>query len=308
MVQIIDKFVNKLIDNLPENMKNKDKPIIIDLVLGGGAFNGSYLIGALYFLKEMEKRGYIIIERISGCSIGSILGLFYLIDELDSGINLYKKVAQQFKKDYDLAILKDLRTICNGIVPSNICDIINKKLYICYNNIKTRKKIVKTQYHNIENLYDTIIKSSFVPIIIDGTIAYKNKYIDGVNPYIFKYKKDRKILFLDLYTFDKLHLAFNIKNEQSNIHRVLSGLLDINMFFIKQENTKMCSYKNRWNISEWTFYIVKYIVEKIIVYILSILLYLKKIMSCNVNKNVTFKIFYEVFKKLKILCLNTYCL
>jgi len=53
---MINPIIDKLIDNLPDTLKNTDKPTQIDLILGGGAFNGSYLIGALFFLKEMEKR------------------------------------------------------------------------------------------------------------------------------------------------------------------------------------------------------------------------------------------------------------
>ena len=67
---MIDEYVNKLIENLPEETK---KLQYIDLVLDGGIFNGSYLVGSLYFLKEMERRKYLKIARISGCSIGSIV-------------------------------------------------------------------------------------------------------------------------------------------------------------------------------------------------------------------------------------------
>mgnify|MGYP003840060669 CR=1 FL=1 len=45
-------------------MKNRKTPLVIDLVLDGGIFNGSYLIGALYFLKEMEKKKYIKINEL----------------------------------------------------------------------------------------------------------------------------------------------------------------------------------------------------------------------------------------------------
>ena len=64
---MIKTYINKLIENLPdeikENARNKT-PIKIDLILDGGIFNGSYLVGALYFIKEMESRKYIKVERI----------------------------------------------------------------------------------------------------------------------------------------------------------------------------------------------------------------------------------------------------
>ena len=42
---MINKYVIKLIDNLPDEIKNVKTPMRIDLVLDGGIFNGSYLVG-----------------------------------------------------------------------------------------------------------------------------------------------------------------------------------------------------------------------------------------------------------------------
>ena len=58
---MIDDYVNKLIENLPTNSKKLQR---IDLVLDGGVFNGSYLVGAHYFLKEMERRKYVQIDNV----------------------------------------------------------------------------------------------------------------------------------------------------------------------------------------------------------------------------------------------------
>ena len=80
---MISNYTKKLVDNLPKEYKNKKNPIKLDLVLDGGVFNGSYLFGALYFLKEMESQKYMNIERISSTSVGSIAGLIYFIDCLD---------------------------------------------------------------------------------------------------------------------------------------------------------------------------------------------------------------------------------
>ena len=86
---MINEYVIKLIDNLPDDLKNSKAPLRLDLILDGGIFNGSYLVGALYFLKEMEKRNYVTVERISGCSIGSIVAFLYFIDALDVMPQLY---------------------------------------------------------------------------------------------------------------------------------------------------------------------------------------------------------------------------
>jgi predicted acylesterase/phospholipase RssA len=106
---MINDYVIKLIENLPDDLKNSKTPLRLDLVLDGGIFNGSYLVGALYFLKEMERRNYIKIDRISGCSIGSFAGFLYLIDELDKFSNLYEIINKDFKQTYNLNIVKLLK-------------------------------------------------------------------------------------------------------------------------------------------------------------------------------------------------------
>ena len=74
---MIQKYVDKLIKNLPNQSKTCQK---LDIVFDGGAFNGSYLVGAAYFLKSMESKSYIKIERKSACSVGSFVSLLYVAD------------------------------------------------------------------------------------------------------------------------------------------------------------------------------------------------------------------------------------
>ena len=76
---MIHQYVTKLVDNLPDEIKNRNTPARLDLVLDGGMFNGSYLVGALHFLKEMERRNYVRVERISGASIGASVGFLYFL-------------------------------------------------------------------------------------------------------------------------------------------------------------------------------------------------------------------------------------
>jgi hypothetical protein len=307
---MIQNYVNKLIDNMPCEIKNKDKPLHLDLVLGGGAFNGSYLIGALYFLKEMEKKGFIVVERISGCSIGSIAGLFYLIDQLNDMNSLYKIVVKKFKKNFDLSILKDLQDILKNTIPNDMSSIVNKKLYISYNNVNTCHKIVKCKYKNNDDIFETILKSSFIPILTDGNFTYKNKYIDGITPHFFKTNtngSNKKVLFLDLFTLDKLYFVLNIKNEKTNYHRILSGLLDIHFFFIKQRSTQMCSYVNEWNLGEKSFQNFKYIIEKIIIYLICLTLFIKNAIFFKVDSILSFKDYQTIIKKITMSFLNKYC-
>lgn len=303
-MRLVENYVNKLIENLPNKSKNLGK---IDLILDGGMFNGSYLVGALYFLKEMEKRKYVQIDRISGCSVGSIIGFLYYIDALDLITKLYKLFNNEFKNNFTLTIIKNLKKHLEQRIPHDICSKVNGKLYICYNNIQKRKKVVKCNYKNIDDIIDTIIKSCFIPFIIDNNMLYKNKYIDGINAYIFKKQPPKKILYMNLLGYDKFIYTLNIKNEKTNFHRVLSGLLDIHSFFIKGSNTYMCSFINEWNVIYWFNNKLKYIFEKIIVYIIYLINYCKKYISNDINNNIFIKILSKIIYDIFCIFLETYC-
>jgi hypothetical protein len=305
---MINEYVTKLIENLPDDLKNSKTPLRIDLVLDGGIFNGSYLVGALCFLKEMEKRNYIIIERISGCSIGSVVAFLYFIDALDSMPKLYDIVKNEFKEKYRLPTIKEIKTHLQDKIPDNICEKINGKFYICYNNIKKGRKTIKSQYKNVDEIMNTIIKSCFIPYLIDNEILYEGKYIDGINPYIFSQEPNKKILFLDLFGYDKIGNLLNVKNEKTNYHRILSGLLDIHNFYIKQTNTQMCSYVNDWSLMNMGFNYIKILIEKILIYITYFLIYVKNKIPSTFETTVLYKILSKLTHEIFIIILETYCL
>jgi len=299
----IHKIIDIFINNLPDSFKNENNPLVIDLVLDGGVFNGSYLIGALFFLKEMEKRNYIKIDRISGCSIGSLLGFLYLIDCLDLAIILYDTFAENFKENFNFDIYKNLKFYLQDRIPHDVCKKINKKLFIKYNNIKKGTQKVKYIYKNENEIIDTIIRSSFFPYILDGTFVYKEKYFDGFNPYIFKKKTNKNILFMDLAGLDKLSYILNIKNEKTNFHRIITGLTDVYTFFIKQSETSMCSYVNDWNYFNKIRFYIRQVLEKLIYYIIFFIQFIKKYMN-NILCTIVSKITYDIF----IIIINKYCI
>jgi len=311
---MIEKYVNKLVDDLPSNIININNPIELDIILDGGAFNGSYLCGALYFLKEMENRKLIKIDRISSCSVGSIAAFLYYIDALDYIQELYNIILCEFKQKYNLNIIKKLKILLKNKIPENICEKINKKIFISYNNLKTQQKIVKSKFKNIDDIFDTIIKSCFLPIFIDGNILYKKKYLDGFNPYIFSFDKkkcNKQILYLDLYGYDKISDLFSIKNEKSNCHRILTGMLDINCFYTKQRDTSMCSYVNKWNIIKKTRNFIRKILEKIILFVLYLFVLFNEyfpFINNNSIFNKLYKMIGEIIYELYVLLIQEYCI
>ena len=304
---MINEYVNKLIENLPDEIKNRTVPEEIDLVLDGGVFNGSYHVGALYFLKEMERRKYIKINRISGCSVGSIVAFLYFIDGLDLMAKLYDIISREFKNKMQLSCLKEIKKHIEERIPKNILEKVNNKLFISYNNIKTGEKRVKSSYKSVDDIINTVIKSSFVPYLIDGNLLYENKYIDGIVPFIFE-ERINKILYLDLYGIDKVGYLFNVKNEKTNFHRVLSGLLDIHGFYIKQCNTSMCSYVNDWNYSNIGFNNLKVLFEKVCIYIIHLIIYIKSKVSEEFKENIIYKIMAKVSYDVFVIIMESYCL
>ena len=277
---LVKKYVKQLISNLPE--KNEKIPIEIDLVLSGGSFNGSYTIGALYYIKELEKQNAIKVKRISGSSIGSILGLLYFSNKLYLFNTFYSIFFENFNKNKNLSQMLELKELMKNKIPSNICDILNGRFYVCFNNIQLCKKYVKHKYTNIDKLLDYIIRSCYVPFFIDYNPSYKNKYIDGLLPYIFTKKNNRKILYINVFTYDKLSNIINVKNESSNLHRILTGIIDIHIFFIKEQNTIMCSYIENWVIYDYFIYYLTYLLENIFMYIMYLT---KKINNTKKVKN-----------------------
>lgn len=303
---MINDYVIKLIENLPHDIKNVNDPIKMDLVLDGGIFNGSYLVGALYFLKEMENRKYIKIERISGCSVGSIVGFLYFIDSLDLMPKLYDLINTEFRQTYNLNLIKELKKHLLDRIPDDICIIINDRLYITYNNIKKNTKPVKKNYKDVDDIINTIIKSSYIPYLIDGNILHENKFIDGITPFIFK-ERENRILHLDLFGSDKLGNLLNVKNEKTNYHRILSGLLDIHSFFIKKTNTSMCSYINDWTYSNTFYNYIKTLIEKICIYLIHLLLFVQTKMPCEFKDTVLYKILSKISYDIFIILLENYC-
>ena len=293
--------LNAYVHSLIDNVEQKNFPNEIDLVLDGGAFNGSYMIGALFYLKEIERREKIEIKRISGCSIGSVLGLFFLLNKLDLLLPLCIKACKIIRKSQDL---KKFKKALNNLMMKNITkdDLsnINGKLYITYFDTIKRKQIIKKNYKNTDELRESILKSTHVPYLIDREITDNEGCVDGCFPYIFKQNKreNKKILFINLQSFDKLINMIYIKNEKNLYPRIFNGLKDIHTFFSNKTNTNMCSYVNEWDIKDILLFRLREIIYTLIIYILSIGLQIEHIVPSSwKNEKIIVKLI-SIFKTL----------
>jgi predicted patatin/cPLA2 family phospholipase len=269
---MFSEYSKRMLENIK---REKGKNQNIDLILEGGAFNGSYIYGALYFLKEMEHQNYISIKRISSTSIGSLSALIYMLDDLDIAREFYSISYKKFKKTGQLNVFDKIFNILRPKMPHNICTKLKNKLYISYYNLKSGKKIIRNKYKNVDDIFNSIRRSCYIPFLVDGNLTLENKYVDGITPYIFPLTSKRKILNISLQGYDKIFKMICIKNEQTNIHRSLNGLLDIYMFFANKSSTSMCSYISDHTVIQKQFYILLQYVEQIIIYFLYTLYHLK---------------------------------
>ena len=309
---MLETYISKLVDNIPLSKKSQREKI--DIILDGGLFNGSYLIGALYFLREMEKLQYIEVDKLSGCSIGSLACLLYTADLLDLTTEIYNMAIDQFKKTTHLEVVDDiLSKICKKL-PSDICERMNGRVFITYYDLKKRKKIVKSKYKNKKEIMDVVKRSCFVPYLIDGNLMHKERYVDGIFPYILPKEEGKRILYLDLLGYDKITHIISVKNEKTNFHRVLSGLLDIHLFYIKQQPTFMCSYVDEWSVARQLYhFILKKIFEIFVLYNIYFyyLIYkyeLTREVLEHLNSNSFVQIVVDFFKKANEKFLRYFCI
>jgi hypothetical protein len=301
---MIKKYVEKLIKNLP---KESRKMQALDIVFDGGAFNGSYLIGAAYFLKSMEEKLYVKIDRVSSCSIGSFVSLLYVANRLDVFPKLYQMLSGNFKNNHQLNNYHSICKKLEPVLPKNICQLMTNKVYITFHDLKKNKKVVKSKYKSLADIFEIIYRSCFVPLIMDGNLLYKNRYMDGLNSFIFTREPNKKILFLNLLSYDKLGSLFNIKNEKTNYHRILSGMLDIHNFYIKDSPTQMCSYVNKWGLLDNAQILIKRTIEYLVVYFIRLYLYLKKNISPELYNNIFGKIIGKIVGDIYVALIEHYC-
>lgn len=276
---MISSYIKNLVDTIP-NRNNMD---IMDIILDGGLFNGSYLAGALLFIREMELRGSIKVRRLSGCSVGSIAAVLYHLDAVKLTEPIYKILLDTFKKTYRVDIFPKMFALMEPLLTDEVIHHMNKRIYITYYNVNTGKRLVKCKYTCKQDVFDTIKRSCFVPFLIDGNIMYQKKYIDGMNPYIFpkkRHNEERKkvtTLYLDLFGYGKLFNMISVRNERTNFHRLLSGALDIHFYYLRGTSTSMCSCVEDWSPVEYLYYVyIRRLVERILYYIVYFIYCLQK--------------------------------
>ena len=270
---------DKEIKNLVSNIEKPKTPLILDLILEGGAFNGSYELGVCYFLKELERQEYIKVNRISGASIGSIIGGCYLLDKLDSYYDSYNKLREEWKNTLSVGFYKNLLQNTIEDMSDNVLELVNDKLYVSYNDIVTRQQCVKSSYDTTNELIHSIFKSCHIPYISSENLCEEEFFIDGGVPFIFidrekeKISQNKDILYVSISHFNILFDSLNISKEVSLDGRILNGILNCYNLFMKNENNTMCSFMSKWKIQQYTILRMKQACITLLVYFVILLKY-----------------------------------
>ena len=231
-----------------------DNKLDIDLVVSGGAFNGVIALGSIMLIKQLEIEGKLKVHKLSGCSVGAPIIITYLANSFDKIENIFHRLKNSFKVNGNLS---DLHNILKEWV-YNIFDsdeemkqVLNGKCYISYNDIANCKFCTIDKYDNRDHLISCLLRSSFIPILIDGNTKVEDTYIDGIVPYIFKDSKN-DVLYMELIN-DNVEMIRSLitKNEENEHYRVLKGVTDAAEFFTENKSGRLSWYKN-WDIIKIT--------------------------------------------------------
>ena len=271
------------IKNLIKN--NKDEHIIeLDIICEGGAINGYNQLGAMLYIKQMENMGRIKINRISGCSVGSLVGASFLLNKLDSMIDIYSILLETMKKNLTFSLLKEeVKKIVYSIDEDELFDKLNNRLFVNYFDVEKRENVTKSTYKNKQEIFHILWSSSYIPYLSGDTFCHslekkdeqedlsRNdfKRIDGGTPFIFHDREKHinyNILYINISNYEILGKLLSLKNQKTCDARILKGILEAHSFFCDKENTKMLSYMHTWN--KFDYIVLR--IKEIIVYLLFI--------------------------------------
>jgi len=247
--------MNENITNLINNIPPPRYTETIHLVCDSGAYNGAYLYGMLLYMKKIESKQYIKIDKISGSSIGSLMGSLYILNKISLMYKYMPKLIECYKRSH---CLKDFSILVHDLIQEldiNDYQKLNNRMFINYYDITQCKEIVQSTYTCNEDLENYILNSTFIPFLMNGEYS-RNGKIDATTPYIFNNRTidDTKILFFRLTQYKKFKNMFHIRGEHNLEQRIMEGVLDVHSFYMKDEPTLFCSWINKWSILDYIVY------------------------------------------------------
>ena len=244
---LLREYINALILNIDKTKLPKE----IDLVFSGGALNGVFGLGVLYYIRALEERKLTKVIRVSGCSIGAILALWYITNSDEDMDTWFTEIVTKFKKDLNLkSYQENVKKFINKIFSDeDKLKSLNGRLFISFYDMKKQKQRTISKYNSKEHLIDCLLSSSHIPRLTDGNLRYKKRYMDGITPYIFNDSK-RDILIIELITAKKILRSITFKKEVNSYFRLLAGVADASQFF-SDGHSDMCKYYKDWSYKDF---------------------------------------------------------
>ena len=179
----------ELINNLAENYPKNKEPLIYNVVLEGGAFNGIYSGGALILVKQLEKKHYLKVNKLSGASVGALISFLYLIDKLDTLPKCFSKLRNSFREEFTFSAIDEIvKGYISELDDETFDTFKDGRLYISYHT-EAGERIIQSKFNDKKDLEQALIKSSHLPYITTKNCyrEYDNiKYLDGGTPYVFR--------------------------------------------------------------------------------------------------------------------------
>tara|TARA_Y100001958_G_scaffold93013_1_gene63481 strand:- start:8998 stop:10035 length:1038 start_codon:yes stop_codon:yes gene_type:complete len=242
-------YIEQYIKALIANVDNSNIPKTINLIFDGGAFNAFYATGIALYLLELQKHN-IKIEKVSGSSAGAGVAMNFLAGNFLYMEQLFDRLTTCLRDTHQLGVIPTL--IRDNVYylfnnDTTALDVLQDRLFISYYDVEERKQKVVSSYSSRDELVEYLIRTSFVPYLINGKSRHKNKYIDGISPYIFSDKFPN--LFVKLITNGRAARCLMTKNEENPHHRIMAGVAAANDFFTTG-SSNMCSYMHDWTITD----------------------------------------------------------
>ena len=284
---MLKKYIHTLIDNVNKNSVPKHMNLIID----GGAFTGAQTSGCLYYIKRLEALNLTKVEKISGCSIGALLGYMYLTNTLEYIPKYYDILIQYARKKVKF---KKILELVENHVKKTDYRTANKRLFISYNNIDNIKHIVVSEYKSEQELIDCIIRSSFVPLMINGKLQYKEKYCDGFLPYLFN-KSSAPTLFISLINIRCIKYTIYCNNDIDIWKKLFDGIQDTHLFFKNRSSSRYCSYIEKWSVTDFILFRIREFICLIIIILIKHTNYLPSNIYKYMKNNIYYKRFVGIF-------------
>lgn len=286
-MDMLQEYIKALVINIDK----KNLPKKLNLIFDGGAFNGGFAAGVAIYLKCMENHKLIKIHSISGCSIGSLLAVWYLTGCNQENIMYLEKFMTSYKINKNLSeskqiINKFIDDVFLKDTENSILSKLNGRLFISYYNIKKHRQQTVSKFKDKEHIIDCILRSSHIPYIMDGSASYKKKYMDGISPHIFN--NGFPSLFIKLLTFQKCSRSIMVKSENNIQYRLLTGVADVNEFFTTG-NSDMCSFVGNWSYSN----IIQLRAREILFFTIFSLIGLLMVVKSYLPKTVTNSLIYN---------------